>query len=56
MAKEKTNEGIVDLREKTTVYATEKSRYHKAGEPIVTHPLLAAKLIKAGKATEKAQK
>jgi hypothetical protein len=47
---------VVKLQEKVTVYATEKCRYIAKGAEIKVHPLLAKKLIKAGKATEKAQK
>jgi hypothetical protein len=46
----------VKLDEKKTVYSTGKNRYYAAGDAITAHPLLAEKLIKAGKATEKAPK
>ena len=49
-------EKIVKLDEKKTVYATDKSKHYRAGEAITAHTLLAEKLVKAGKATEKAPK
>lgn len=54
MADEKKN--IVKVEEKTTVYATDKSKFYTEGEAIKVHPLLAKKLIKSGKVTDKAPK
>lgn len=42
--------------ETVTVYATSKGGFHKEGEELVVHPLLAEKLITQGKATDKAPK
>ena len=60
MAKEiKKVEGtVVKVKEKVTVYATGtgKGQYVAKGKELRVHPLLAAKLIKAGKATEKSPK
>lgn len=42
--------------EKTKVYATGTGGYHKAGEELEVHPLLAEKLLAAGKATKEAPK
>ena len=55
--KEKSEGKIVKVAQKVTVYATGSGRgYIKKGEEISVHPLLAAKLVATGKATEKAQK
>lgn len=43
----------IQLREKTTVYATAKAKQYKEGEPIVCHPKLAEHYIEVGFATEK---
>ncbi len=43
----------VDLREKKTVYATDKAPHHKEGEEIVAHPMVADTFVKRGFATEK---
>lgn len=39
--------------ETVKVYATSKSGFHAEGEELEVHPLLAAKLIAKGSATEK---
>jgi 2-oxo-4-hydroxy-4-carboxy--5-ureidoimidazoline (OHCU) decarboxylase len=54
MAKESKN--VVKVREKVTVYATGKGGHYRAGDVIKAHPELAAKLVRDGKATEKAPK
>ncbi len=46
----------VDLTEKQTIYATGAAPYHKEGAEIEVHPLMAAKFIEKGYATEKAPK
>ena len=55
MAKEvkKTEEGevIINTKTRVTVYATDKSRFHKAGKPIVCAEKVAERLVKNGKAT-----
>lgn len=43
---------IVKVAEKVTVYMTKKSKYYTEGTPVDVHPLLAKKLIAAGKASE----
>lgn len=43
---------LVRPYDKVTIWATGKGN-HKAGKELKVHPLLAAKLIAAGKATEK---
>ena len=56
---EKKEDGkTVKLKEKVTVYATGKGdgKYLPKGKELKIHPLLAEKLIKAGKATEKPPK
>jgi hypothetical protein len=54
MAEEKKR--VVRVRERVSVYATDKSKYYRAGDEMKVHPELAKKLVKAGKATEKAPK
>jgi hypothetical protein len=49
-------EKVIDLQAKKTVYATGKGKYYQAGDEITVHPILAEKLVKSGKATEKAPK
>ena len=57
MAKDKDKKGtVVKVNEKVAVYATEKAKYFNVGDEVKAHPELAKKLIKAGKATEKAPK
>lgn len=51
-----TKEGVVKLNEKVTVYATAKSKHYKEGEEFEVHPILADKLVEAGKATKTASK
>ena len=61
MAEEKEKK-VIKMNDKTTVYATGggvgKSgiRHLAAGDEMSVHPELAKKLIKAGKATDKASK
>jgi hypothetical protein len=47
---------VVKVRERVTVYATDKSKYYRVGDEMSVHPVLAKKLVKAGKAVEKAPK
>lgn len=47
---------LIRPQDVTTVYATDKAKFVKAGEPMEVHTELAAKLIESGKATEKASK
>ena len=60
MSKEKKVEKgeVVKVREKVTVYATGAGNggFLKKGKALNIHPLLAKKLIEAGKATEKQPK
>ena len=63
MAKDENEKRKVKVKEKVTVYSVmyatdaNKSKQHVApGEPMEVHPELAKKLIKQGKATEKAPK
>lgn len=42
---------IIQLRDKTIAYATEKSIYHKKGELIKAHPSLIEHFIEKGVAT-----
>lgn len=46
-------DGVVNLREKVTVYGTGKSDFMPSGKVFEVHPLHAAKLVKNGLATEK---
>lgn len=46
-------EGMVRPYEKTTIWVTGVGGFHKEGRELKVHPLLAAKLIAAGKATDK---
>lgn len=51
------NSNLVRPFDKVTVYATGAGGGHHAeGEALEVHPLLAKKLLEAGKATEKAPK
>jgi hypothetical protein len=43
---------IVDLRERVTVYSTEKDPYHTTGDAMNVAPAVAEKLIKKGLATD----
>jgi hypothetical protein len=56
MANKEVEGTVVRMQDKTTVYATGKCRHYAAGDAITVHPELAKKLIKAGRATEKAVK
>lgn len=51
--KKKVEGEVVDLKEKTTVYSTDKDPHHETGEEMSVHPKVAEKLIKKGLATEK---
>lgn len=43
-----TEEKVINLQDRITVYATDKAQYHKAGEAVQMHPELAAKCINEG--------
>lgn len=43
---------VVDLRERVTVYSTEKDPHHITGEPFSPSKAVAEKLVKKGLATE----
>lgn len=45
---------LVRPNDVTTVYATDKAKFVKAGEAMEVHTMLAEKLIASGKATDKA--
>jgi len=50
-ARDKDGSEIIDLREKTSVYSTNKDPHHVTGEEFKVHPKVAEKLIKKGLAT-----
>lgn len=50
---EESEDKVVKLNEKVTVYATDKDKHHTKGESYDVHPELAKKLIAAGKASDK---
>lgn len=54
MAKDK--DQVINLKEKVTVYATKSAKYHKEGQEISCHPLLAEHMVMKGVAVEKAKK
>lgn len=57
MAKDtESKEGVVKVAEKVTVYATKTAIHYKEGAAFEVHPLLADKLVEAGKATKTAPK
>lgn len=57
MAIKKNNDGVkVNLKEKTTVYATAKNPYHETGEEISCHPIMAEHLVMKDFATDKQSK
>lgn len=43
---------VINLRDKVTVYSTDKDPHHKTGDPIVCHPKIAQDIVKRGLATE----
>jgi hypothetical protein len=55
IAEKKDGDGVKPF-DTVTIYATKKAGFIKAGEKWVVHPVLAAKLIASGKATEKSPK
>lgn len=46
----------IDLRERVTVYSTDKDKYHTTGDAMNVAPAVAEKLIKNGMATKDATK
>lgn len=48
--------GLVRPNDTVTVYSAPKDPYHKDGQAIEVHKLVAEKLVKAGKATLEAPK
>lgn len=54
--KNATKDGVINLREKVTVYGTGKSDYMPSGQVFEVHPLHAETLVKNGLATERKSK